>query len=146
MPIRHGIIAGLFVVVAFGAAASHAHEAPPPAKPADKNERVLSDAQREAVLRQVRGCWHAPQGKPAADASVTLLVIIAASGEVLDATVVPEDQDRVDTPALRPFARSALQAVTDPHCAQLDIPNGNLGRAWLFRLPFTPPAPASTPG
>ena len=118
------------------AARAEAEEAAPHTAPS-KNERALTDAQREAVLNKVRSCWHAPAGETPPGLAVTLLVIVNEESTVLDATIVPEDQDRMDTPAMRAFARSALAAITDPRCARLDMPNGNLGRPWLFRLRFT---------
>ena len=102
-----------------------------------KNGRVLTDAQSDAVLQSVRACWHAPMGGVPATANVTLLIIVDEQNTVLDATVVPEDVDRVDTPELRGFAVAALRAATDPACAHLPLPKAALARPWLFRLHFT---------
>lgn len=115
---------------------AEAHDAAPARSPS-KNERALTDAQREAVLAKVRTCWHAPAGEMPPGTAVTLLVIVDEESTVLDATIVPEEQDGLDTPAKRGFARSALAAITDRRCTHLDMPNGNLGRPWLFRLRFT---------
>ncbi len=109
----------------------------PHARAADKSVRVLTEAQRDAVQKEVHACWHLPAGAEVSG-PISLLVVVDEANKAVDATIAAEDADRVDTPALRPYARSVLAAVVDPDCAHLSIPDGNLGRPWLFRFPFTP--------
>jgi hypothetical protein len=127
----------LAATLAPGAAPAQAHEAAPAGPSKLKGERPLSDEQRAAVMKELHACWVAPAKMPP-DADLTLLVVMSDSNRVMDATIAPEDQDRADTPEMRGFARSALNAATDRRCSQLDIPNGSTGRDWLFRLHFTP--------
>lgn len=63
--------------------------------------------------------------------------MVTGDDVVMDATVVPEDVARVDTPTMRGYALAALHAVTDPRCSHLAMTSGRLVKPWLFRLRFS---------
>jgi hypothetical protein len=71
--------------------------------------------------------------------SVQLIVTYDASGTARLADFGPADIGRIGSdPRFRAFAERARRAVLDPRCANLPIPQADLGRTGTLTFRFKP--------
>jgi outer membrane biosynthesis protein TonB len=100
---------------------------------------MLSGADRNAIASHVRPCWSVDAGAPGlAGFSVMLLVTTDPSGTVRQASVAPQDQDKMSDPYFAAYANRAVNAVMNYQCATLPLPSYMLGKNQTFLFHFTP--------
>jgi len=108
--------------------------------PAGNDTSALSLAQRGAIADHVRPCWTDTPGTLDLDKmSVLLTVTTDSSGVVRQARVADQDQGRVAAdPRLLAFSDRAINAVMDPACASLPLPQSMLGKINVLTFRFSP--------
>jgi hypothetical protein len=99
----------------------------------------VSPDQRASIADYVRECWTTDAGSLDIDKNRVLLKVTTdASGLTSKAEVAGDDVSRLSDPRFRAFAQRAIRAVTDPHCADLPLPNDILGRVDVLTFWFSP--------
>ena len=109
---------------------------PAPAEPefsaiVDELESDISDpetgtkstvSEKDAVRRQIEGCWNVPIGAPnPEELIVEIRIQVNRDGTVKNAVVV--DSARMATDKyFRTMANSAIRAFQNPHCSRLKLP------------------------
>jgi len=107
--------------------------------PLSNDTSALSASQRGAIGDHVRACWTYDAGAPGVDKMrVMLQVTTDASGTARIAEVTGGDRGRLSDPVFRAFADRAINAVLDPRCANLPLPNHMLGRNTVLTFRFSP--------
>ena len=100
---------------------------------------ALSADQRAAIGDHIRECWSKDAGALDIDKQrVMLTVTTDASGMARKAVVAGSDQTRMADPQFRIFAERAIQAVLNPLCSNLPLPNIMLGKANVLTFRFSP--------
>jgi hypothetical protein len=99
----------------------------------------LTEADRSAIGSHVRPCFQIDAGAPGLSTfSVDLIVITDAQGTVHEASVAPQDDDKMSDPLFAAFAQRAINAVMDVTCATLPLPQSMLGQNQTLLFNFTP--------
>jgi neural Wiskott-Aldrich syndrome protein len=99
----------------------------------------LSTNQRAAIGDKVRECWTKDAGALDLDKMQVLLTVTTdAQGVARDAMVAPQDQGRLSDPRFRAFAERAVRAVMDARCANLPLPQDQLGAVRQLTFLFKP--------
>jgi neural Wiskott-Aldrich syndrome protein len=108
--------------------------------PLGNDTSALSMAERGAIGDHVRPCWTDTPGTLDLDKmSVLLTVKTDGSGVVRQAEVADEDKGRVAAdPRLLAFSGRAINAVMDPACATLPLPQSMLGKVNVLTFRFRP--------
>jgi outer membrane biosynthesis protein TonB len=108
--------------------------------PQGDDTAALSADQRMAIGNHVRECWSTDPGMLDLDKMQVLLTVTTdAAGVARLAVVAADDQARVaGDMRLRVFAERAVRAVLDPHCANLPLPQSDLGQNHSFTFRFRP--------
>jgi hypothetical protein len=107
--------------------------------PLSNDTSALSASQRGAIGDHVRACWTYDPGALGVDKlRVMLQVTTDATGVARVATVTGDDQARMSDPVFRAFAERAINAVLDPRCANLPLPNTLLGKNNVLTFRFSP--------
>jgi len=107
--------------------------------PLGNDTAALSADQRGAIGDHVRECWTKDAGALDIDKQRVLLTVTTdASGVARKAEVAGDDIGRMSDPRFRAFAERARRAILDPHCANLPLPNTDLGRVGVFTFRFSP--------
>ena len=100
---------------------------------------ALSADQRGAIGDHVRECWTYDPGALGVDQMQVLLTVTTdASGVARLAEVAGADVGRLSDPVFRAFAERARRAVLDPHCADLPLPQNQLGKPNVLTFRFKP--------
>jgi hypothetical protein len=91
---------------------------------------LLTKGEMRQIGAEVKRCYaEDTAAKDYATFSAVITVTIDADGEVRDAHLSPADAARAGAdPAFRAFAERAQQAVMDPVCAKLPVPETLLGK------------------
>ncbi len=99
----------------------------------------LSGADRNAIGNHIRPCWGIDAGAPGVSSfSVELQVTTDATGTVREATVAPQDQDKLSDPIFNAYAQRAVDAVMNYQCATLPLPSYMMGQPQTFLFDFKP--------
>ena len=107
--------------------------------PLGNDTAALSAEQRGAIGDHVRECWTYDPGALGVDQMQVLLTVTTdASGVARLAEVAGADVGRLSDPVFRAFAERARRAVLDPHCANLPLPQNQLGKPNVLTFRFKP--------
>jgi hypothetical protein len=107
--------------------------------PASNDTDALSAAQRGEIGAHVRECWTKDSGAQGLDKlSVVLNIVTDASSRTREVTVADEDRDKLSDPVFQAFAKRAIRAAMDIHCATLPLPHQMLGRINNVTFRFRP--------
>lgn len=121
-----------------GAARGDADAAPLAALPVHSGGNLPPDAYR-GIIDHVRTCWRGNVGKlGAVRFQARLQVFTDESGVVREAKLAPDEAGRLSDPAYKTFVEAAMRSVLEPDCAQLPIPEPNLGHKMAFDFVFVP--------
>jgi neural Wiskott-Aldrich syndrome protein len=107
--------------------------------PAGNDTSALTAAERGTIGDHVRPCWTSDPGMLDLDKMQALLTVTTdQNGVVRQAEIAPADQGRLSDPRFRAFAERAVNAVLDPACATLPLPQSMLGKVNVLTFRFTP--------
>ena len=108
--------------------------------PLGNDTAALSTGEKRAIGDHVRPCWTDTPGTLDLDKmSVLLTVKTDASGVVRQAEVADQETARIAAdPRLLAFSGRAINAVMDPQCATLPLPQSMLGKVNVLTFLFRP--------
>jgi neural Wiskott-Aldrich syndrome protein len=101
--------------------------------------QALTASERGAIGAYVRRCWTSDPEALGLDKMQALLTVTTdANGVAREAEVAPQDHGKLADPHFRAFADRAVNAVLDPACSNLPLPNSMLGKINVLTFRFRP--------